>query len=427
MIKTRPPRLSLAAFAAMALVYFISYFQRTAVPGTIFNELQTDLGLSAASVALLGSMFTWIYGGMQIVVGFLADRYGGTRTFIGGGIAMLAGATWFPLASSTTALFAARALTGFGASFMYLSLIKEVDRLFGCRHFTVWLGVLMAIGYCGGIMATLPFERVAAAFGWRHSLLAVAALIFVALAISAWVLRRLGPSPRTAQPLSLSPVGEVFRQRRCWPLLASSLIAFPLLFVIQTVLGKKFLQDFGGLSSPAAAAFILVMATVSTASVVLGGVLPRRFGPRRKPWLLAGALVILAAVGCLLAGTLIRAPGWVFLLGYILLAVSSVASPSVASTMKELNRPESVALAISVTNGLSYIGSGIVGQAGGWILGRYRDTVTVTAGGIVYPPAAYVALCCFLTALAGLNLAFTWLTPETQSRPDFVGHGKASA
>ena len=56
MIKTPPPRLSLAAFAAMALVYFFSYFQRTAVPGTIFNELQTDLGLSAASVALLGSM-----------------------------------------------------------------------------------------------------------------------------------------------------------------------------------------------------------------------------------------------------------------------------------------------------------------------------------------------------------------------------------
>ena len=414
--RSLPPRLALVAFAAMAAVYFFSYFHRTAVPGTIFNELQSDLGLSASSVVLMGSMFTWIYGGMQIAVGFLADRYGGTRTFLAGGVAMLAGAAWFPLASSTAALFAARAITGLGASFLYLSIVKELGRLFGARNFTVWLGVLMAVGYCGGMAATLPFERAAAAFGWRHSLLAVAALIFVALAISGLVLRRLGSGPRAAQPLSLAVLGEIFRQRRCRPLLASGLVSFPLLFVIQTVLGKKFLQDFGGLSSPLAAASILIMTAVSATCVMLGGVIPRRLGKRRKPWLMAGALMSLAAAGLLLAGTLLRAPGWAFLLGYLLLAASSIATPSIATTMKELNRPEAVASAISVINGLAYIGSGLIGQAGGWILGRYRDAATVTASGVVYPPAAYVALFCFLTALAGVNLIFTSLMPETRSR-----------
>ena len=400
----------------MVTVYFISYFHRTAVPGTIFNELQSDFELSASSVVLMGSMFTWIYGGMQIVVGFLADRYGGTRTFLVGGVVMLAGATWFPLASSTAALFTARAITGLGASFLYLSIIREVGRLFGVRNFTVWLGVLMAVGYCGGMSATLPFERAAAAFGWRHALLVAAALIFVALAISGLVLRRLGPEPHVAQPRPLTVLGEIIRQRRCWPLLASSLVSFPLLFVIQTVLGKKFLQDFGGLSSPLAAGFILLMATVSVTCVMLGGVLPRRLGKRRKPWLLAGALLILAATGLLLAGTLVRAPGWVFLLGYLLLAASSIATPSSATTMKELNRPDAVASAISVINGLAYIGSGLIGQAGGCILGRYRDTAAVTAAGVVYPPTAYVALFCFLTALAGVNLIFAYRVPETRSR-----------
>lgn len=410
-------RLAIAAFVAMVTVYFFSYFQRAAVPGTIFNELQADLGLSVASVVLMGSMFTWIYGGMQIAVGFLADRYGGTRTFLCGGVVLVAGATWFPLASSTGALFAARAITGFGASFMYLSIIKELDRLFGYRHFTSWLGVLISVGYCGSLTATLPFERAAAAFGWRHVLLAVAALMFFALIISCLVLRRLGSAPCTTQPLALTAaLGNIVRQPRCWPLLGSSLIAFPLLFVIQTVLGKKFLQDFGGLSSPTAASFVLVMAAVSIACVILGGILPRRFGERRKPWLLTGALAILGATGCLLTGTLLRAPGWVFLIGYILLAVSSVASPSNTALMRELNRPESVALAISVINGLAYIGSGMIGQTGGCILGRYRDAATVTTSGVVYPPAAYIALCCFLTALAGMNLIFICLAPETKSQ-----------
>lgn len=411
-----PSHLARVAFAAMLTVYFFSYFQRTAVPGTIFNELQTDLGLSASSVVLMGSMFTWIYGGMQVLVGFLADRYGGTRTFVWGGAILFAGSAWFPLAGSDSTLFAARAVTGFGASFIYLSIVKELDRLFGPRHFTACLGVVMAVGYCGGMTATLPFERAAAALGWRHALLAVAALILGALAISCLVLRRLGAEAHVAQPLPLSVLGVIIRQRRCWPLLASSTISFPLVFVIQTVLGKKFLQDFGGLSSPLAAASILIMATVSTACVMLGGLLPRRFGRRRKPWLLAGALAILASIGCLLSGALLRSPGWVFLLAYVLLAASCIATPSSTMTMKELNRPESVASAISVINGLAYIGSGIVGQVGGWILGCYRDTATVMASGVVYPAAAYIALCCFLAALAGLNLVFVCLVPETRSR-----------
>jgi len=401
----------------MVTVYFFSYFQRTAVPGTIFNELQADFGLSAYAVALMGSIFTWIYGGMQLVVGFLADRYGGTRTFLCGSVAMLAGAAWFPLAHTTGTAFGARALTGMGASFMYLSIIKELGRLFGYRHFTTWLGVLIAVGYSGGITATLPFERASATFGWRHVLLAVAALMAAATAVSGLILRRLGAKTPTARSISLTDLGVLFSQRRCWPLLVSSAIAFPLLFVIQTVLGKKFLQDYGGVSSPTAATFILVMATVSTASVMLGGFLPRRLGNRRKPWMLTSALAVLAATSCLLGGTLMGAPGWLFLLAYALLAISSVAVPSNTATMRELNRPEVTALAISVINGLSYIGSGIISQAGGWILGRYHGAATLTASGAIYPPAAYIALCGFLVAMAALNLIAVCLVPETRGQP----------
>lgn len=397
----------------MVSVYFFSYFYRSAVPGTIFNELQTDFGLSAAAVAALGSMFTWIYGAMQIGVGLLADRYGGARTVLGGGLAMLAGGVLFPLAGSAWALFAARALTGFGASFMYLSVIKELDRLFGHRHFTVWLGVMLAVGYFGSMTATLPFERAVAAFGWRHTLLAAAALLCVALVLAGWILRRLGPEPHAARRLSLTPLREVLRQRRSWPLMASYFLMFPVFFVILTVLGKKFLQDFGGLSSQAAAGFILIMSAASAVGVIVGGYLPRWLGERRKPCLLAGAAVLLAATGCLLAGTLTHAPGWVFLLGYILLAVSGFSGPSSAAAMKEMNRPESVAAAISVVNGLAYVGCGTIGQAGGWILGRYRDAATTTAAGVIYPPAAYVALCVFLMAVAVLNLFFLSLVPET--------------
>ena len=80
----------MAVFMAMLALYFFSYFQRVGVPGTIFNELQVEVGLSAVSIAMLGSMFTWIYGAMQIVVGFAADRHGGARAFLVGGALLVA-------------------------------------------------------------------------------------------------------------------------------------------------------------------------------------------------------------------------------------------------------------------------------------------------------------------------------------------------
>lgn len=416
-LHTRSPHLAKIVFGVMLAVYFFASFQRTAIPGMIFDELQTDLRLSASSVVLMGSMFTWVYGGMQIVVGFLADRFGGARMFLLGGVVLLAGSVWFPLAGSTAALFTARTLTGFGASFIYLSIVNELGRLFCAQYFTVWLSVVMAVGHSGGMTATLPFERVVTAFGWRPALLRVAALLAVVLAIAGLVLRRFCESRRAGTPLPLTAgVSEIFRQRRNWPLIASNLIAFPLLSTVQTLLGKKLLQDVGGMSSPRAATSILMMTVTLTVCVVLGGILPQLFGKRRKPWVIAGAFMLLVGIGALLAGVVLRAPGWVFLLGCILLGTYCIGAPSNSTIMKELNRPEAVASAVSVVNSLAFIGSGLVGQASGCILGCYRDTATVTASGIVYPPAAYGAVLCFLVAVAVLNLVFTCLAPETRGR-----------
>lgn len=408
--------LAAAAFAAMLSVYFFSYFQRVAVPGTIFDDLQRDLDVSAAAVAALGSMFTWIYGGMQVAVGLLTDRYGGARTLMGGGFAMLAGSVLFPLTHTVWWAFAARALTGFGASFMYLSVVKETDRLFGHRHFTVWVGVMLAVGYSGGMAATLPFARATGAFGWRLSLLVAAALLLVALVVAGLILGRLGREAHGVRLMSAVPVLAVLKNRACRPLLASACIMFPIFFVVQTVLGKKFLQDFGGLSSSAAAAFVLVMTAVSAVGVLAGGGLPRLLRDRRKPIFVTGSVLLVVAGGVLLAGVLTHAPGWVFLAGYVLLAVSNAAQPSGSALMKELNPPESVAASLSVVNGLAYIGCGTIAQLGGLILDLGRAGAKVTAAGTVYPPGAYAGLFVFLTVLAGLNLLFAIRVPETHGR-----------
>ena len=44
----------------MSAVYFFAYFQRVAVPGTIFTELQTEFHTSAGTVAWLAAVYLYL-------------------------------------------------------------------------------------------------------------------------------------------------------------------------------------------------------------------------------------------------------------------------------------------------------------------------------------------------------------------------------
>src|SRR5437763_463653 len=94
----RKKRRELIMLFGMIALYFFSYFQRVAVPGTVFNELQVDFKASAAAITALGALFLYVYGFWQIFAGMLADRFGGLRMLLIGGLLMTFGSLVFPLA-----------------------------------------------------------------------------------------------------------------------------------------------------------------------------------------------------------------------------------------------------------------------------------------------------------------------------------------
>jgi len=416
--KSVPRRLKLIALLAMFVLYFLAYFQRAGIPGTIFDELQRDFGLSASAVTGLGAMFVYVYAWMQLVVGMAADRHGGRRTLLFGSFFMCAGALWFPVTNSVTGLYASRALIGFGSSFVYLSIIKEVDTLFEARHFPGLVGVVLLVSYTGNIAATLPFERAVNAFGWRPTLFAAGVLTVIALCGAILVLRQLTQAAVRHEKMPLGLLLDVFRNPRSRPLLVVALVNFPVVFVIQTVVGKKFLQDVSGLGSAGAATFVLLMALTCGLAGLAGGPLLRLTGQRRKPLLVAAPVMLLAATLVMLAGVWAGAPGWLFLAGYLLLALSTAASPASVATMKELNRPDAVAVAISVLNGASYLGVGVLGNISGMLLDMYRSEARVTDAGTIYPPVAYMLLFAVLAVVALISLLVTvFRVPETHGKP----------
>ena len=134
----------------LLLLYGTSYFQRTALPGMVFNELAGDLSMNAVQVAAIGASFIYAYSLSQYFWGMMIDKYGGAKVVKYGGIFFLAGITIVPFCENHILLYTSRALAGFGASCLFLSLIREENRLFDRKNYSLLIGVTYFFGYGGG-------------------------------------------------------------------------------------------------------------------------------------------------------------------------------------------------------------------------------------------------------------------------------------
>ena len=397
----------------MLPIYFFSYFHRASVPGTIFNEIQVDMGLSASAVAGLGALFLGIYAGTQLFIGMAVDRFGGRRMLLGGALLMAAGGLWFPAAGSLTELYAARALTGFGASFMFLSIVHEVESLFGPRRFPAIMGMVLFVGYAGGMSATLPFAALTAWVGWRPALMGIGCVMAL-FGFAAWfILRRLAPAPHSPVHLSFRPLLGMLASTTTRPLILGALTNYSVFFVIQNVVGKKFLQDVVGLSSNRAAFFVLIKAGVGAGVSFLSGFWLKLSGQRRKPVLLAfGGILVLGTL--LLAGAVaFRAPAGVFLVAYIVLAASVGSGPTGSTVVKELNRADCVAQSVALLNGVTYLGVSMLAAVAGWILDWFAGGSVLTATGRLYPMTAYLTLFLVMLGIALFSVLCFSRVPET--------------
>ena len=316
-------RQAFRVYIPLVILYFLSYFQRTSLPGTIFDTLSADLHLNASGMAALAASFVYPYAVCQIFSGALVDRFCGTRVVMAGGAVMLAGILLFPLSASLPMLCAARALTGIGSSTIFLALVRETDRLFGRKNYALIFGIAYFCGYAGGLSGTLPFERLCAAYPWRHVLFGAAAVTaagYLAL-LGAGLRSKMPPVPDT--PFSLKPYRNVIANPLSWRMILCANVNFCIFFVIQTVFGKKFLQDFAGLSSAVSAGVIFAMTLVCMGIMLTTSILSRLTGNRRRPLILGACGVTLLGTLLMVSAIRLRLPGWSFAAAYILFSAGA--------------------------------------------------------------------------------------------------------
>ena len=142
-MKNKSFALQISLIVLGMLFYFVANFQRIAVPGAIFDVLEQELSVGAPQITAFGALFMYVYAFTQLLNGIFVDRFGGYRVMSVGAIVMGLGCIIFPLSSNLSLMYFSRALLGLGGSMFYLSLIKELGKLFEEKDFGIALSIML--------------------------------------------------------------------------------------------------------------------------------------------------------------------------------------------------------------------------------------------------------------------------------------------
>lgn len=404
---------ALLAYSLLNVLYLLSCMQRTAIPGTFFNDLQGDLGLLASQITWAGALYSYCYASFQIFAGMLIDRFGGKNTAIAGGILLGTGLMLFASAHTAGQLYFARVVAALGQAFFYLCVVKISHLLFPPRQFGALVAISMAIGFAGGIAGTMPAQRLSVIIGWRTLFLAVGAMSLAASAGMTFALRRLHERPRKSGRVTWRTLANLFNERGRFCFVVFDFFSYPAYFVLQAVLGQKFIQDRLGIPATSAANFTLLLTIGSAVSCVVSAPLMRWFGDRRRPLVRLSCAVPVVASLAMIAGIRLSAPSAWFLACFLTMSLFQVKSAATSALLPELTDSSTVAFAAAVRNFFPYVGCGLVSAVCGRILDAHAPAASAS-GAVVYPPEAYVHLLLVMFAFAAIGFLMSLAIPETR-------------
>jgi MFS family permease len=290
-----------AAFAVTLLGFGSAYTFSAFV-----ESLQRDFGASRGSVSLVFSLAGFLYFGLGILSGPLADRFGSRRLAVAGMILVGLGLAAAGAARSLLEVYAAYGLgVGLGVGCAYVPAIGAVQRWFVRRR-----GFASGLAVSGIGVGTLVMPPLASflieVLGWRGAYLALGALAAAVGGAMALLIendprdRGLGPDgdppPSGAQPARAegATVSEAIRSRHFVSLYAACLICSFGVFVPFVHL-VPYARDHG--AAPSSAVLLLgVIGVGSTAGRFFLGGLADRMGRQLSLLLMFAGMAFALAV-----------------------------------------------------------------------------------------------------------------------------------
>lgn len=294
-----------AAWRALFLVSlcYIGTMYLRACPAILAPDLQAAFGVNAAGVTMFSSAALLGYGLMQMPAGLITDAIGGRKTL----------ALFMVLAAFSTLVFALAPNLELGAAARFIAGLSMaavpplgaiLALYFPRDRYTQAMGLVMASGGLGSILAAEPLARLSIALGWRGAMLA-SALFMAALGLCVFFIIREAKKEGAVRARSgareeLAAIGRgmrrVFRSAQYWYLAIWQIFSSVVFFSFMSMWAGPYLMEAYGLDKLAASRIMFVQGLGALALVPALSALVDKLNSRR------GGLIICASLG--LAGSL---------------------------------------------------------------------------------------------------------------------------
>lgn len=393
-------------FLVFVVAYFISYFYRS-TNAIIADSLVRDLGLSAAQLGLMTSLFFLAFAAAQLPLGSALDRFGPRYVTPLLMLSAVLGSLLFALADSFVLLALGRALIGLGMAGVLMGALKAFSAWFSPQRFATVSGVFLGIGASGALGAATPLVWLDAAFGWRAVFFWGAAVTLLSALAIVIFSRNVPPQPEQSltvcpdaapDALPVAGLGDIFSSLIFWRIAALSFAVTGSMFAYQGLWAGPYLSSLG-LSEVQAGNLLLLLSGGVVCGYLGIGWLADRFG------LINVVLVnafIFASAQLPLALFSAAWPRWPLGVLFFIFGVTGASSVLFFAHARASFPSHMTARAVTAVNVFG-IGGGALLQ---WGLGLLIGLFPSTASG--KPPVAYTAAF-LLTALLCLGATLFYL------------------
>ena len=373
------------------LFYFFANFQRTAIPGAIFDILQGELSVSAPHITMFGAIFMYVYACTQLINGVLVDRFGGLRIILCGGIILGVGSLIFPLSSNILIMYISRGLIGLGSSMFYLSLIKELRGLVSEKNFGIAISIMLFLGYTGGIAANAPFIYAMKYATWHEILIVIALIILVSALIFGLLLTFVKlPKQNLSVKLRILPFRLILHKKHNRNLFSFACCNFAISYAIQTIIGKKFLEDFCLITTSKAAMILSLMAVIGAIFNIVNAYVCKICHNHRVRFLKNASVITFGSLLAICIFLIFDIRTEFIAVLFFVLAANASLSSILVPVLHLTNRKMVSSTAVSIMNFCFFMMVGILGTIMGHLLNLFEP---ITKGNIiVYTNNSYLAV-----------------------------------
>jgi sugar phosphate permease len=405
-------------FWILAIGYLFVHIHRVST-AVVAPELVKTFGTSGTVLGILASAYFYPYAIMQLPMGLLADSLGPKKTLTTFFLIAGLSTTIFGFSPNITTAIFARTLIGFSVAAFFVSTMRILAEWYKLKEFATMVGILMAVGGAGWLLATTPLALLIKWFGWRMTFVMIG-IVMLIITILIWTLVLNRPEDKGWSPITGKSAANanasiglaealrvVLSEKYFWPLAIRFFCSYGTVIVLGGLWGGPYLMDIYGLSKTQAGNVLMMIPVGLIVGSPFLGWLSDRVLVSRKLVLVGGMGIYLILWVPFAFWTGKLSVSLLYLLSFMIGVFGTSISIVALAAQKELFPKEIAGTSIGLLNIFPFSGAAIFLPLMGYIM----DKVGKIEG--AYLVDAYKQIFSFCFILAGIAFLAISFMKET--------------